>query len=199
MSGKIFCLIGKSASGKDTIYQRLLRDPSLPLRSVIPYTTRPMRSGEAEGREYHFRREEDFRRALDAGKVIESRRYNTVYGPWTYYTEDDGQIDLAASSYLLVGVLQSYLNISRYFGREAAVPLYVYVEDGERLQRALDRERAQAHPRYQELCRRFLADSEDFSEEKLREASITRRFENRDSAACTREIRGYIREILERA
>ena len=199
MAGKIFCLIGKSASGKDTIYQKLLQDPALALRSVVPYTTRPMRSGEAEGREYHFRTESDFRQALAAGKIIESRRYDTVYGPWTYYTEDDGQIDLAVSSYLLVGVLQSFVSIRQYFGRGKVVPLYVCVEDGERLQRALDRERTQEHPGYRELCRRFLADAEDFSEEKLREAGITRRFENRDSDVCTREIRNYIREILERA
>ena len=47
-----------------------------------------------------------------------------------------------------------------------------------RLQRALERERRQENPKYEELCRRFLADEKDFSEEKLKEAGITKRFCN---------------------
>ena len=194
MAGKIFCLIGKSASGKDTVYRDLIGDPALSLQSVTPYTTRPMRAGEMEGREYHFRTQEEFDQARKAGQVIEYRRYDTVYGPWYYYTEDDGQIDLAQHSYLLVGVLQSYVNLRDYFGAARVVPLYLFVEDGERLQRALDRERAQKHPGYREMCRRFLADSEDFSEDKLRAAGITRRFENEDRRTCLAELRAAIRE-----
>ena len=45
--GKIICLMGKSSSGKDTIYKNLMEDKSLGLRKLIPYTTRPMREGEA--------------------------------------------------------------------------------------------------------------------------------------------------------
>ena len=40
------------------------------------------------------------------------------------------------------------------------------VEDGERLSRALNRERMQESPKYEELCRRFLSDAKDFSEER---------------------------------
>ena len=50
--GNIYCLMGKSASGKDTIYNRLLAMEKLHLRRVVPYTTRPMRSGETDGRTY---------------------------------------------------------------------------------------------------------------------------------------------------
>ncbi|WP_366559120.1 hypothetical protein [uncultured Eubacterium sp.] len=52
--GKIYCLMGKSASGKDTIYNRLLAMEELQLRRVVPYTTRPIRSGETEGESYFF-------------------------------------------------------------------------------------------------------------------------------------------------
>ena len=51
---KIICLLGKSCSGKDTIYKKLLADESLGLVPFVTYTTRPMRAGEQEGREYHF-------------------------------------------------------------------------------------------------------------------------------------------------
>ena len=36
--GNIYCLMGKSASGKDTIYNRLLAMERLHLRRVVPYT-----------------------------------------------------------------------------------------------------------------------------------------------------------------
>ena len=76
------------------------------------------------------------------------------------------------------------------------MPVYLEVEDGERLQRALDRERAEKAPKYRELCRRFLADCEDFSEEKIAEAGITRRFQNDDLQRCKREIEEYLAEMM---
>ena len=45
-----------------------------------------------------------------------------------------------------------------------------------------------------ELCRRFLADSEDFSEEKLKQCEIERIYENIHMDECLKEIR---KEILE--
>ena len=191
--GRIFYIMGKSSSGKDTIYSRLLRDKEFGLKNVLLYTTRPVRQGEADGREYHFVDEERFRQFMDEGKVIEYRTYETVHGPWTYFTADDGQVDLKARSYLAIGTLESYENMKRYFGEENVCPIYVEVEDGERLKRALAREELQEKPRYAEVCRRFLADTEDFSEENLERAGIKRRFQNVELESCMEEIREYIR------
>lgn len=191
--GRIFYIMGKSSSGKDTIYSRLLRDKEFGLKNVLLYTTRPVRQGEADGREYHFVDEERFRQFMDEGKVIEYRTYETVHGPWTYFTADDGQVDLKVRSYLAIGTLESYENMKRYFGEENVCPIYVEVEDGERLKRALDREELQEKPRYAEMCRRFLADTEDFSEENLERAGIKRRFQNVELESCMEEIREYIR------
>ena len=47
-AGKIFFVMGKSASGKDTIYKKLL-EYFPELKTVTLYTTRPMREGETEG------------------------------------------------------------------------------------------------------------------------------------------------------
>ena len=73
--------------------------------------------------------------------------------------------------------------------------MYIEVDDGLRLARAVERERRQAEPKYSELCRRFLADEEDFSEENLSRAGITRRFENRELDECLAEIEEYIRSM----
>lgn len=191
----LFCIIGKSASGKDSVYRQLLADGVLSLSRIVPYTTRPIREGEREGDQYHFRSLADYREDLAAGRVLEWRCYDTVFGPWYYYTMDDGQIDLDRASFLIIGTLESYRSLQDRFTAERVLPIYIEVEDGERLQRALDRERKEKKPRYAELCRRFLADSEDFSEEKLQAAGIGRRFENADMETCLEEIRTYIREM----
>ena len=128
------------------------------------------------------------------GRVIEMRTYQTVHGPWSYFTADDGQIDLEQGDSLLIGTLEVYEKLVDYFGEEHVVPLYIHVDDGQRLLRAVQREMQQAEPKYAELCRRFLADEEDFSEEKLNAAGISRIFENRDRNKVTEEIEAYIRE-----
>ena len=107
---------------------------------------------------------------------------------------NDDQINLEHQNYLIIGTLESYLKIRDYFGKEKVVPIYIEVEDGERLSRALNRERMQESRKYEELCRRFLADAKDFSEEKLNEAGITRRFVNQDLDETEEEIRRVILE-----
>ena len=189
---RIFCIMGKSGSGKDTLYKRLLSDRELPFERLVPCTTRPIRAGEQNGREYRFYSVDAFRALEESGKVIESRCYETVHGPWYYFTADDGQIDLAHRSTLLIGTLESYLALRSYYGADRVIPVYIEVEDGERLQRALDRERAEAEPKYRELCRRFLSDSEDFSEERIAEAGISRRFMNDDIDRCVREVKEFL-------
>ncbi len=192
--GKLFYVIGKSATGKDTIFRELLEKADLGLKPLVLYTTRPMRAGEEQGVQYHFTDEAGLRKLETVGRVIELRSYDTVYGVWKYFTADTEATDLAQQDYLGIGVLESYLALRDYYGAERVVPLYIEVEDGERLQRALDRERAQQEPKYAELCRRFLADSEDFAEEKIAEAGIEKRFRNRDLKESIEEISAYIKE-----
>lgn len=192
----IFYLMGKSASGKDTIYQKLLEHDTLGLAHIVLYTTRPIREGEVEGREYYFTDEAKLRSLQESGHLIELRSYNTVHGMWHYFTADDGQIDLAKQNYLGIGTLESYRKMVEYFGREVMVPLYIEVEDGDRLERALTREKKQKTPRFAELCRRFLADCEDFSEEKLSEAGITKRYANVNLDECLAEIENTIKTMV---
>lgn len=186
---KLFCIMGKSASGKDTIFKRLIQDDMLDLKTVVSYTTRPMREGEQNGVEYYFVTGQKLDELKKAGKVIECRDYHTVHGIWSYFTVDDGQIDFSKDQdAIIIGTLESYAQIRIFYGKENVVPIYINVEDGERLQRALNRERQQEKPKYAELCRRFLADSEDFSDEKLKLCEIDRIYENVDMEECLKEI-----------
>lgn len=105
-------------------------------------------------------------------------------------------MNLERESYCLIGTLEAWNAMCQYFGREKMIPVYIEVEDGTRLIRAVERERTQEHPGYEELCRRFLADAKDFSEENLKNAGITRRFENKDMNACLEEIKLFIQKAI---
>ncbi len=195
--GKIFLLMGKSTSGKDTIYKRLIADRDLCLKSVIPYTTRPMRDGETDGVQYFFKGVEEYEALKKDGKIIEERTYYTNYGEWHYFTVDDGQIDLDEGNYIVIGTLESYCYIRDYFGKENVVPLLIDVDAKVRLTRAMHREDKQEHPRYDEMCRRFLADEADFAQEKLNEADVHKCFKNNDLIDnCINEITEYIKENI---
>ena len=187
---RIFYIMGKSSSGKDTIYNRIRSEEKL--LPVVLYTTRPMRENEENGREYHFVDRACFDKMKSEGKVIEERIYNTIHGEWIYFTSKES-IDIEKGNCIGIGTLESYVKIKEHFG-EAVVPIYIEVEDGLRLARAVERERLQTNPKYAELCRRFLADSSDFSEEKLKEAGIIRRFSNEgEIEECIDEIKMEMR------
>lgn len=190
--GKMVYLMGKSSTGKDTVYKKLIEKEELQLKQIVPYTTRPIRVGEKQGEEYFFTDEDGYRMLKAQGKVIEARAYHTYHGLWRYFTVDDGNIDLKNHNYIIIGTLESFVKTVEYFGKDRILPVLLEVDDGLRLQRALDRERSQEEPKYQELCRRFLADAEDFSEEKEKEAGITLKFSNENLDKCLSEIEDYL-------
>lgn len=195
---EIAFIMGKSASGKDKIYKYLTTQADLQLNTITMYTTRPMRVGETDGEEYHFVSDETARKMEQEDCIIEMRRYNTVYGEWKYFTADDGQIDLeSGKKYIVIGTLEAYDRFCSYFGKEHILPIYIEVDDGIRLQRALHREMKQEMPKYSEMCRRFLADSADFSEENIAKSGITvRYYNNGELQDCIDEVADAIRRHM---
>ena len=191
--GKIFYILGKSSTGKDTIYKKILEDKEMNLKDIILYTTRPIRDGEVNGKSYYFVNEEEYLKIKESGNIIEERSYDTMHGVWRYFTVKDEHINLDVNDYIIIGVLKSFVDTREYFGSEKVVPIYIEVEDGARLQRALNREKKPENRRFKEMCRRYLADSEDFSDEKIYEAGINKRFENIDLNQCINEVKEYIK------
>ena len=189
--GNIFYLMGKSSSGKDTIYQELLKDTELNLKKAVLYTTRPIRAGEIDGITYHFTNEAELVKLQQENKVIEVRGYDTIKGMWYYFTVDDGQFE-TSGNIIMIGTLESYEKMREHFG-ERVVPVFVTLEDGERLIRAIRREQTQKEPMYTEMCRRFLADEKDFSKEMLAKNKIERFFENNQLEQCVKEIKEFMK------
>ena len=160
---RIFCLVGKSCSGKDTLYTRILDLKQPNLRPVIPYTTRPMRRGEVDGQNYHFVSGKQLEQYLAGDQIIELREYFTTQGYWSYFTL---RFELDADR-LIITTLEGAEALIGCYGRPAVCVIYLQVDDRTRLMRCIDREDRQENPDYAEVCRRFLADQEDFSLERL--------------------------------
>jgi guanylate kinase len=185
---KIFVIMGKSATGKDTVYKKLIESTELMLKTAVGYTTRPIRKGEINGVEYRFVTVSEMEDLKEKDLIIEHRSYDTVHGEWHYFTVNDEQIILGKNDYLLISTLEGFVQIRKYFGKDTVIPIYIEVADDIRLERSIIRERKQENPKYAEVCRRYLADEEDFSEEKLTEANIIKRYKNVDLNECINEI-----------
>ncbi len=185
---KIFVIMGKSATGKDTVYKKLIELKELMLKTAVGYTTRPIRKGEKDGVEYRFVTVEEMENLKEKGLIIEQRTYHTIQGEWHYFTVNDEQIILGNTDYLLISTLEGFVQIRKYFGDDIVIPLYIEVADDIRLERSIIRERRQENPKFAEVCRRYLADEEDFSESKLKEANIIKRYKNINLEECIDEI-----------
>jgi guanylate kinase len=148
-----------------------------------------MRASEEAGKEYFFVDDKYVRSLEENNKIIELRAYNTVHGIWKYFTADDGQIDIKSDNkYLIIATLEAYEKYVEYYGKDIIVPIYIEIDDKTRIHRALAREDSQEKPKYAEMCRRFLADDQDFSNERLEKTGISKRYQNINLMECISEI-----------
>lgn len=154
----LYCIIGESGSGKNTLMEKLLEMDSNLCR-VVTATTRPIRPGEIPGRDYHFIDEELAKKMLSS--AIEARKYKVESGKYWYYLTPDcclSEDNIRKSNYICVAAPEQF---SAYF--EAfpgyVIPIILKVSEENRLIRALMRE---ANPDCKEICRRFLDDTEKY-------------------------------------
>ena len=171
----IYGLIGKSSSGKDTIAKHIVNTYKIPF--LVPFTTRPMRNNEKQNVDYHFVSDIELNEMFNCGDILETRSYMTAQGKWTYghsksFLEDE-------KSYIAILPPSACKSVSEVDGINL-VPIYIKVNDGERLIRSLQREMENDNPDYSEICRRFLADEKDFSKEKLDEINVQYIVENKN-------------------
>ena len=132
----------------------------------------------------------------EQGKIIEKRKYDTIYGPWYYFTTSSN-IDLENYNYIGDNTLEGLDQFVKFYVPENIISILIKVDDGIRLQRALDREKKEENPKYQELCRRFLSDSTDFSEENISKRSITSIIDNNSSLDNTmQEVENVLKLYL---
>lgn len=188
---KIYFLVGQSSTGKDTIKAKLLSTmPSL--KDYVYCTTRPMRDGEIEGREYHFKSREDYVEDINSGVVIESRVYNfNGNTPVVYYSlakEIDEEL------YIVTGTPDMCHSYIEYYGSDIVKPIFIVVPDRERLMRAIKREDTNKG-NYKEVARRFYDEFNEYTKENILSLSGVEYVNNDYLEDCIEDIRCIIEGI----
>ena len=188
----IFYIMGRSGSGKDTIYNRLINSSNLKelnFKKVILHTTRPMRHGEQDGREYYFVDDKTFDEMRMQDKFAELREYNTVNGVWKYGTSIDSFNQ--DGYYIGIGTLESFAKLKDKFGNNIK-EIFIKVDEDKLLQRTILRATGDSKQSLDEVKRRFEADRVDFSDKKIDSVGINKIFYNNTLDDCVNEIEQYI-------
>ncbi len=153
----ITVLMGKSASGKDTVFKELLKHSFEP---IVTFTTRPKREGEANGVEYNFVSEKDFK-DLD---LLEKREYNTAKGVWYYGMP---KVDVDDKNYAVILDINGTNKLIDYYGKDKILPVYLECPLSVREKRAMQRGSFDK----EEWDRRAIADDIDLDITKLKETT----------------------------
>lgn len=152
----LYCIIGNSGVGKDTILNKLLADKKLRLKKVVTCTTRPMRDNEVQGENYHFVSKALAFRIISSD-VVEARKYKVANGDYWYYFTPDFCLtkhEVENDNLICVTAPEQFMAYYKVFPGYV-VPIVIKVHDKIRLIRSLQREN---NPDCKEICRRFLAD-----------------------------------------
>lgn len=154
MKTKIITIFGKSGAGKDALQKFLIKlHPNF--NKIISFTTRPKRDNEIMGQDYFFINHNEFINLIKKHQMLEFTNFNG-----RYYGTGLKSIKIDTTN---VGIfnIQGICNLFRVLPKEEydIFPIEVIAEDTTRLLRTLNRE---TNPNCTEICRRFLADEEDF-------------------------------------
>lgn len=160
---KLIALVGCSASGKDTVLNMMIKDYNL--KPVVSHTTRPMREGEVQDREYHFTEIEYFLNKSLKQEFIEIREYETVDGTW-YYGLHESEIDESSdNAYVVIVDVGGFFELKKRFG-ERVVGIYIDCPLQDRLARSFNREPNLDFDGMKEILRRQLSDMEEIESQK---------------------------------
>lgn len=136
---KVVILMGKSASGKDSILKYLQKEYNF--NPIVSYTTRPIRKNEINGKDYYFVQNQDFAKMLKNDEFIETREYNTCFNnkqdTW-YYGISKEEFNNKNKKICIVDIT-GQKEIIKYYGKENVISIYIDVLDDIREKRAKSR------------------------------------------------------------
>lgn len=167
--GKIYCILGKSSVGKDSLLN-LMVDKGF--KRVVSHTSRSRRSNEIGGRDYYFTSKESMLHMIDNNEFVETRSYNVVGNETWYYGVSKKEIDLNSDQdYVCIVDGQGFETLREYYGKENVIGIYLYVSNRERLLRALNRCEVDDRA-VDEIIRRYEKDDEAFTSEIINQCIL---------------------------
>ncbi len=166
---KLFIISGASASGKDTIANRLSRSSGCIITPLISHTDRPMREGEADRQPYYFIDNDTFKTHVLSDFFIEHRAYDSKFGTWNYGLSKS-EIDLMSKNignYSVIVDVQGKNSIIDYI-KENNLPIdvvtvFIKASKQQRYLRSFSRQGAMTDEEVEEVERRFQADDKDIA------------------------------------
>lgn len=156
---KIFAVMGKASTGKDTLTKMLSETLELPI--ALSFTTRPMRVGEKQGVEYNFISDDDFWDLHGCDLLAEYTSYEVASGETWHYGLTKEELEKA--EYVLVIVNpDGFKQLTEIYG-DKVCSILIDAPADVRIKRYLDRDTV-TEEKAEECCRRFLADNKDFKD-----------------------------------
>lgn len=187
---KLFLLVGKSASGKDTLMNMLLSDFK-EMKPLVSHTTRPMRTGEKDGETYHFVDDATFEEMLDNGEFLETTSY-TIKSENKIYRYGLSKKEVMDTPYAMTIVNPYGLNnlLANKFIKDNIVSILITRNDKDRILAYINRDK---NVNIKEMIDRYKRDEEDF------ENVMTDYIIENDDAICDSYIKLYklIKEEIE--
>ena len=147
---KVIGIVGPSGSGKDTVAQSLMAYYPDKFHNIVTTTTRPKRSYEINGVDYHFVSQEDFFKQ----ELLEKTEFRGWYYGTSVESLDVNKVNIGAFNPCAIQQLCALDTID-------LIVIRLVVSDKTRLIRQLSREH---NPDINEIIRRYESDREDFAE-----------------------------------
>ncbi len=187
MAGKLIILSGPSGAGKSTIVKHLMSIEEFALEFSISATSREMRPGETEGKDYYFLSADKFRNRIDDKEFLE---WEEVY-PKQYYgtlKSEITRISQNGNNAIFDVDVVGGVNIKRS-NKENSLSIFIKPPSIEALKERLDQRQT---------------DSEESKQRRLKKAKLemmyARRFDkvvlNEDIETAKKEAEDLIREFL---
>ena len=185
--------MGKSGTGKDTIYNELIKQSDLDVGQLMMYTTREARDGEQYGKEYNFATEYEYEEYKANNLILEERSYMMHDNKLVRYFFLKEKL---TRNQLTKGVtVDSYFALKEFYKDFNVIPIFIEVPDKQLLLRSIMRLGDRDNDGCAEVCRRFLKDKdEQWSAEQIASLDLWSEniFMNFDLEYTVSSIHGYI-------
>lgn len=194
---KIFCVLGYSGVGKDTIVKKASEQLGDKVKVLVSHTTRPMRKGEQEGKTYYYIDNKEFLKMKEYYSFIESRTYNTkvekdgeiVDDVWMYGLSVD-EVNSCEYGIFIVDSI-GFKALKKHYGNDVVIPIYISAKENILKERLLARGDLE-----DEVNRRLIDDKARFLDFRVK--TVYKEIKNEGNIdEAVKELVNYIKKEIE--